>query len=62
MINRVRQDNTNEGTKFRQDLIRDEAKFQVVRDRMIKDLISQGVNEKYLSEMKSVDIGKILKR
>jgi hypothetical protein len=59
---RVRTDNTNEGTKFRQELIRDEAKFQVIRGRMINDLVSQGVNEKYLSEMKSVDIGKILKR
>jgi hypothetical protein len=29
---------------------------------MVKDLIAQGVNPRYLSEMRNVDIGKILKR
>jgi hypothetical protein len=29
---------------------------------MVKDLEQQGVNPKYLSEMRNVDIGKILRR
>ena len=58
----TRSDNLDEGAKFRQDLIRDEAKFEIIRDKMIKDLISKGVNPRYLSEMKATDIGKILKR
>jgi hypothetical protein len=56
------QDNLDEGTKFRQDLIRDEEKFKYIRDKMCADLTNQGVNPRYLSEMRNTDIGKILKR
>jgi len=55
-------DNLNDGNRFRQDLIRDEEKFKVIRDRMVEDLISKGVNPRYLTEMKHIDVGKILKR
>ena len=47
---------------IREELIREEAKLAVIRDQMVKDLVAQGVNPKYLSEMRNVDIGKILKR
>lgn len=47
---------------IREELIREEAKLAVIRDQMVKDLVAQGVNPKYLSEMRHVDIGKILKR
>ncbi len=47
---------------LRQELIREEAKLKVIRDRMVQDLIGQGINEKYLHEMKQVDIGKMLRR
>jgi hypothetical protein len=43
-------------------LIKEEAKLKVIRDKMVDDLVAQGVNPKYLTEMKAVDIGKILKR
>ena len=58
----LRSDINEEGNKFRQDLIKDEAKLQVLRAKMITDLEHKGVNPRYLSEMKAVDIGKILKR
>lgn len=53
---------TRDGPNIREELIREEAKLKVIRDKMVDDLIQQGVNPKYLSEMISVDIGKILKR
>lgn len=52
-------DNDN---NIRQDLVREEAKLTAIRDRMVADLVAEGVNPKYLSEMRNVDIGKILKR
>ena len=51
-----------EGRKFQADIIREEAKLKVIRDKMVNDLIGQGVNPRYLSEMQNVNIGKILKR
>ena len=54
--------NLDDGNKFRQELIRDEEKFKAIRDRMVGDLISKGVNPRYLTEMKHLDVGKILKR
>ena len=58
----VSNDNLDEGNRFRQDLIRDEEKFKSIRDNMINDLVGKGVNPRYLTEMKNLDIGKILKR
>jgi hypothetical protein len=52
----------DDGTNIRQELIKEEAKLATIRDQMVKNLVSQGVNPKYLSEMRNVDIGKILKR
>jgi hypothetical protein len=51
-----------EGRKFQEDIMREESKLKVIRDKMVNDLVGQGVNPKYLSEMRNVDIGKILKR
>ena len=47
---------------IREELIREEAKLAAIRDKMVRDLEAQGVNSKYLGEMRSVDIGKILRR
>jgi hypothetical protein len=52
----------DDGSNIRQELIREEAKLAMTRDLMVKDLLSQGVNPKYLGEMRKMDIGKILKR
>ena len=52
----------DDGSNIRTELIREEAKLATIRDQMVKDLVAQGVNAKYLSEMRNVDIGKILKR
>lgn len=52
----------DESAATREALIREEERLKVVRDRMVRELESQGVNPKYLTEMKSVDIGKILRR
>jgi hypothetical protein len=57
-----RQRKQNEGTEFRQETIKDEAKLSAYRDRMVADLESQGVNPRYLAEMKTFDIGKFLRR
>lgn len=53
---------TDTGTAIRQQTVRDEAKFSVIRDNMVADLERKGVNPRFLSEMKAVDIGKILRR
>ena len=50
------------GSNVRQELVKEEAKLKVIRDQMVEDMIAQGINPKYLSEMKNVDIGKILRR
>lgn len=52
----------DDGTNIRIELVKEEAKLATIRDQMVKDLVAQGVNPKYLSEMRNVDIGKILKR
>ena len=54
--------NVQEGTKFMQDLLREESKLKTIRDKMVTDLEKKGVDPRYLSEMRNVDIGKILKR
>mmetsp|Transcript_29954 Transcript_29954/g.50114 ORF Transcript_29954/g.50114 Transcript_29954/m.50114 type:complete len:488 (+) Transcript_29954:19-1482(+) len=52
----------DENSGIRQELIVEEAKLTTIRDQMMKDLIAQGVNPKYLGEIRNMDIGKILKR
>lgn len=52
----------DETYNIRQDLIKEEAKLNVIRDKMVADLAAQGVNPKYLTEMKAADLGKMLKR
>lgn len=59
---RSRQRSGVDGPNIREELIREEEKLKVIRDRMVRELEAQGVNPKYLTEMKHVDIGKILKR
>lgn len=51
-----------EGRKFQSELIKEEAKLKVIRNKMVKDLVDKGIDERYLSEMQNVDIGKILRR
>lgn len=50
------------GSNNKQDAIREEARLSVIRDKMIQDMESKGINPKYLGEMKSVDIRKMLNR
>lgn len=50
------------GPNIHQELIREEAKLKVIRDKMVADLEAQGVDPKYLTEMKNVDVGKMLRR
>jgi hypothetical protein len=54
--------NVQDPNDIRTELIREEEKLKVIRDKMVRDLEAQGVNPKYLSEMRNVDIGKMLKR
>ena len=55
-------DNTDIGLDYKQGIVREEAKLSVLREKMIKDMESRGVNPKYLGEMKNVDIRKLLVR
>ena len=57
-----RQRNAADPHDIRTELIREEEKLRIIRDKMVRDLESQGVNPKYLSEMRNVDIGKMLRR
>jgi hypothetical protein len=49
------------GSKFKSDLRLEEEKLKIIRESMVRDLEAKGVNPKYLSEMKNVDIGKLLR-
>lgn len=57
-----RGNNLDEGTRFRQELIREEAKCSAIRDKMVRDLEKKGVNPAYLGEMKNVNILKLINR
>lgn len=59
---RMRGDDLLEGQRFRQGLVADEARFGTIRDQMIKNLEDKGANPAYLTAMKNLDIGKILRR
>ena len=52
----------DDGDKFRQELVAEESKLKVIRDRMVDDLKAKGVNPRYLSEMVNTDVGKMLRR
>jgi hypothetical protein len=62
LFNRRQRHEGDGGPNIREELIREEEKLRVIRDKMIRDLETQGVNPKYLSEMKNLDIGKMLRR
>lgn len=51
-----------EGAKLREDWIAEQARLEAIREKMVRDLENDGVNPKYLSEMRNIDIGKIMKR
>ncbi len=54
--------NPGDGMNIREELIKEEERLKVIRDKMVRDLEREGVNPKYLTEMKNVDIGKMLRR
>jgi hypothetical protein len=54
--------NPDSGLTIREELLKEEERLKIIRNKMVRDLESQGVNPKYLSEMKNVDVGKILRR
>jgi hypothetical protein len=64
-IDEIRRRRANERAPentLHQELVREEAKLRVIRDKMVADLIADGVDEKYLQEMRGVDIAKMLRR
>jgi len=64
-IERMRSRQRNGGddaAASREAIIREEERLKVIRDRMVAELEAQGVNPKYLTEMKHFDIGKVLRR
>ena len=52
----------NPGANHHQHLVREEARLSAMRDKMISELTAKGINGRYLSEMRGLDIGKILRR
>lgn len=58
----MRDDDADIGLRRRQELVREEAKLKVIRDKMLKDMQEAGVNPKYLGEMKNIDIAKAIRR
>lgn len=52
----------DEGLRFKQELIGEVAKVDAYRERLLTDLEARGVNPKYLSEMKNVDVAKYINR
>ena len=52
----------DEGAGNREKFVQDHARLEAIREKMVRDLEEKGVNPKYMSEMKNVDIKKILNR
>lgn len=52
----------DDGSGNRAKFIADQAKLETIREKMVKDLEDQGVNPRYLTEMRAIDIKKILNR
>lgn len=59
---RVRQLKAEEGSGNRANFITESTKLETIRQKMVKDLEEEGVNPDYLTEMKNLDIKKILNR
>ncbi|CAM9562244.1 unnamed protein product [Chrysoparadoxa australica] len=51
-----------EGRRLKAESERESLKLQLMRDQMCQDMEKKGMNPKYLSEMKNVDIMKLLQR
>jgi hypothetical protein len=60
--NRNKNAKYEEGAKLREEWIAEQARLEAIREKMVLDLERDGVNPKYLSEMRNIDIGKIMKR
>jgi hypothetical protein len=52
----------DEGARLREEWIAEQARLEAIREKMVRDLVREGVNPKYLSEMRSLDIGKVMAR
>jgi hypothetical protein len=61
-LSRERMSKYEEGSAIRSKFVQDQARLEAIREKMVRDLEEQGVNPNYLSEMKNVDIRKILNR
>ena len=59
---RARQLKAEEGSGNRAEFITESTKLETIRQKMVKDLEAEGVNPDYLTEMKNLDIKKILNR
>ena len=59
---RERQLKAEEGSGNRAKFITESTKLETIRQKMVKDLEAEGVNPDYLTEMKNLDIKKILNR
>lgn len=59
---RLRQAKAEEGSGNRANFIAESTKLETIRQKMVKDLEAEGVNPDYLTEMKNLDIKKILNR
>ncbi len=51
-----------EGQKLKDEFAAERVKLGVIRDKMVDDLLSKGINPKYLSEIKMCDIQKMQMR
>jgi hypothetical protein len=59
---RDRQLKAEEGSGYRAEFVAEAAKLETIRQKMVEDLEKEGVNPDYLTEMKNLDIKKILNR
>jgi len=62
MRKKISEESQSRELSVKQKLIKEEAKLSVIREKMIKDLASQGVDEQYLQEIEALQIGKMLRK
>lgn len=60
--NAITRSKLDEGQKLRNEFAAERAKLHAIRDKMVVDMEKRGYNQRYLSEIRSVDIEKLQTR
>ena len=57
-----RNDKEEEGRMIKKEMVQERIKLLAIRDKMVDDMKKKGIDDRYLSEMMSIDIAKLQMR